>query len=199
MLAAMTKPRDGGASDARARTLRRMQGLLVASTVVAACTKKDGAPQPGTANEPGTPGYGGGGYGVVDPLPAPVGCSGVAAGTKVVVEWKRVLESPSDEATWVWAMEMTIILPAGIAGDFGALVNRASEYPPRIALSTRAKTVLHLLPKPNDASGIVTGAFVIPVHCDPRGSPKNGSGALSVSVAYAKPGERIESPSVYDE
>ena len=46
---------------------------------------------------------------------------------------------------------------------------------------------------------VTAGAFVIPVHCDPRGSPKNGSGALSVSVAYAKPGERIESPSVYDE
>jgi hypothetical protein len=162
----------------RDKTVERMKKLLYASTILAACSRKD------------LPSCGGG-YAVVDPMPVPAGCMGVAARSTVTAKWKRVAGEggvTGDGGADVWVLIVELSVPSDAMPDFDAATMYGSG---KTLQPTRREALTTIYEVPVTDAQAVFVIFDVPVHCSPDASTNGGNGRITVNVNFDKPGGQI--------
>ncbi len=193
---------------ARARTVAHMQQLLATATAAVACTKPDtqtvtitplptvpastdpnASPPPpptpiasATFNPPPSPPPppDPSGYLVVDMLPAPARCLGVAASSKASGRFRR------DGSNLV--LDVTVTLPKTGAAQ-STFTGVAGAWPGQVVSSSfdGSKTIAHVRLSPGTSAS--TGAGVqLSITC------AGGAGTLNVSASFASPPNESTTP-----
>jgi hypothetical protein len=164
-----------------------MKRLLYASTVLAACSRKD------------LPSCGGG-YAVVDPMPAPAGCAGIAMRSVVTAKWKEASATgatttgdggAANASSDAGASARVIVVELSVPSDAQADFDAASKYGGGVLKPTKRDGLVVVYEIELHDETTTWTAFDVPVHCPPDGSPSFGNGRLTVSISMDRPGGKI--------
>ena len=162
---------------ARDRTVARMKKLLLASTMLAACSRREWTSCRG--------------YAVVDPMPPPAGCVGVAGRSLVTAKWKTVAAEAgmtADGGASARVLVVELSVPSDAKADFdNAIMPDGQKLTP---IRRDPITVAYEITLRDETA--TYASFELDVHCSPDASPMGGNGRLSVQLSFEKPSGEIK-------